>query len=180
MPTMPDRSTGALLAEQVREAHTLLARYFAGFTDETRTRQAQNLPNHAAWSLGHLALTLHRAAERFGDTPGLPESDFIPGDRGDSQRFGTQSVSFGSTPADDALRYPTWQRCREILSTAVERAAATLQRLSDEDLEEEVPWGAGHSPRRQLALRQVFHLGTHCGQLADLRRALGMGSIFGK
>jgi hypothetical protein len=25
----------------------------------------------------------------------------------------------------------------------------------------------------------VFHNGTHCGQLADLRRALGMGSIFG-
>jgi hypothetical protein len=30
-----------------------------------------------------------------------------------------------------------------------------------------------------LAVRMVFHTGTHAGQLADLRRALGLGSIFG-
>jgi hypothetical protein len=29
-----------------------------------------------------------------------------------------------------------------------------------------------------LASRMVFHNGTHCGQVADLRRALGIGSIF--
>jgi len=177
---MADTLIGPLLAEQIRAAHALLARYFGGFTDEMRTRQAANLPNHAAWSLGHLAITLHRAAERFGEQTGLPESDFISGDGGDEGRFGTESVSFGSTPSDDPARYPTWQRCREILAAAVERAARALENLPDDELNAEVQWGAGKSTRRQLALRQIFHLGTHCGQLADLRRALGMGSIFGK
>lgn len=172
-------STGRTLAEQIREAHRLLERYLGGFDDSNHTKHAPHLPNHAAWSLGHLALTLHRAAERFGDEAPLPEADFINGSaEGDADRFGSESVSFGSSPTDDRQRYPTWPRCREILASAVERAGAAVARLDDGQLAVEVQWGGGKSPRSKVALRQIFHLGTHCGQLADLRRALGMGSIF--
>ena len=170
--------TGALFAAQLSEAHALLQRYFGGFDDTNHTTQAQNLPNHAAWCLGHLALTLHRAAERFGDERPVPESDFNAEEAGDPTHFGMESVSFGSTPVDDASRYPTWERCRGILASAVERAATAVGRLDDEQLAVEVPWGGGKSPRSKVAVRQIFHLGTHCGQLADLRRALNMGSIF--
>lgn len=176
---MATTSTGRMLSEQIREAHALFGRYLGGFDDVNHTRQAPHLPNHAAWSLGHLALTLHRAAELFGDEGGLPEADFIRGAAdGDQDRYGTESVSFGSTPTADPRRYPSWARCREILISAVERGAGAVARLDDEQLEQEVPWGAGKSRRRQLALRQIFHFGTHCGQIADLRRALNMGSIF--
>ncbi len=171
---------GALMARQIRTAHSLLERYLADFDDVTRTRQAQNLPNHAAWCIGHLALTLHVAANLFGDDQPPPESAFIAGDRGDERRFGLESVSFASVPSDDPARYPTWPRCLEILSSAVERAAAAVAKLSEEELQVEVPWGGGQSTREKIAVRQVFHLGTHCGQIADLRRALGMGSVFGK
>jgi hypothetical protein len=171
--------TGEIFAAQIREAHGLLERYFGRFDDSNHTKQAPNLPNHAAWCLGHLALTLHRAAERFGDERPVPESDFIAASvDGDERRFGTETVSFGSAPTDEPQRYPSWERCRQILASAVERAAAAVEKLDDQALAVEVPWGGGKSPRSKVAVRQIFHLGTHCGQIADLRRALNMGSIF--
>jgi hypothetical protein len=39
-------------------------------------------------------------------------------------------------------------------------------------------WGKSQVPLWSMASRMIFHNGTHCGQLADLRRALGLGSIF--
>src|SRR5256885_8582910 len=42
------------------------------------TAQPPGLPNHLAWSLGHLALAMHRAAERIDGAP-VPGGDFAPG-----------------------------------------------------------------------------------------------------
>jgi hypothetical protein len=65
-----------LLAEAVRESRNLLARYLKGFDDTNHTKQAPGLPNHVAWTLGHLSLTMYRTAEKLNGTP-PPESDFI-------------------------------------------------------------------------------------------------------
>ena len=59
------------LAEGVVTSRTLVARYFPGFTDSNHTKQAPGLPNHFAWQMGHLALTMYRIAEKF-DGRGLP------------------------------------------------------------------------------------------------------------
>ena len=109
----------------VRQSRDLLVRYFRGFDDSNRTRQAANLPNHIAWTLGHLAITMHRTAERI-DGQELPTSEFLTADGrgGDANRFDTEAVSFGSTPIDDPAIYPTWSRCLAIFDAAINRLAA--------------------------------------------------------
>jgi hypothetical protein len=63
----------------VVQSRDLLKRYLRGFDDSNSTLQAPGLPNHLAWTLGHLAINLHRTAERFDKQP-LPASDFITAD----------------------------------------------------------------------------------------------------
>ncbi|MBL8763887.1 MAG: DinB family protein [Phycisphaerae bacterium] len=175
-----------VLARSVRESVTLTSRYLAGFDDTNVTRQATNLPNHVAWSLGHLAVTMHRAAERIDGRP-IPPDQFIAGDpaapdrgaRGDRARFHTDSVGFGSLPTDDPSRYPSLARSVEIFTLAAERLAAAVRAANDADLDVTTPWGQGETPKWALVMRMVFHNGDHAGQIADLRRALGFRSIFG-
>ena len=170
---------GEILARGVNDSKALLARYLNGFTDANHTRQAPGLPNHAAWCLGHCALTMHRASEKL-DGRTLPESHFILNQsRGDADRFGTESICFASTPVDDPAAYPGLSRCVTIFDAACDRLASAARTAPEARLDEQVKWGAGEATLESLVLRMVFHNGTHCGQITDLRRALGLGSIFG-
>jgi hypothetical protein len=167
-----------MLAQQIRDSQLLLMRYAKGFNTDNRTRQAQSLPNHFAWTLGHLALTLHRTAEKI-DGRALPDCDFVKSDGrgGDNDRFDSESVCYGSKPLADSSLYPSDSRCISIFETAVERCANAFCNATDAQLDSRIQWGPTEVPLWTLAGRMVFHNGTHTGQLADLRRALGMGSI---
>lgn len=167
-----------MIANAVEASRLSLLRYVAGFDDTTHTRPAVNLPNHCAWNLGHCALTMHRAAEKMDGLP-LPASDFIEkASRGDAARFGTESVAFGSTPIADPAAYPSLERCIAIFDAACGRLGTAVRGVSDERLHEEVPWGNMKLPLYLLAMRLVGHNGIHAGQIADLRRAFAMKSIF--
>lgn len=170
-----------ILADSVLASAVLLSRYLVGFGDHNRTKQAPGLPNHAAWCLGHLALTMHRACERFGAEAVLPPSDFLVGTlRGNADHFGTESIGFGSTPADDPSAYPIWARTLAIFDTATQRLVHTVRSADDAAIAKPTPFFGGATlPAWHAVPRAVFHNGTHCGQIADLRRALGMGPIFG-
>ncbi len=50
-----------------------------------------------------------------------------------------------------------------------------IRSAGDAGLARPVQWGGSTITARDLAMRMVFHNGTHCGQLVDLRRALGLG-----
>ncbi|MDX2016822.1 MAG: DinB family protein [Planctomycetota bacterium] len=167
------------LADAVLLSRMLLERYLAGFDDTNHTRQAPGLPNHAAWNLGHLALTMHRVAAMFDGAP-MPEADLRAGDAHDRTptHFWTESIAFGSAPTADAARYPAWIRCREIFAGACERLASVTRSASDEKLASLVPWGGTQVTLGALVARMTFHNGMHAGQIADLRRALGLKSIF--
>lgn len=166
------------LAESVLQSRGLFMRYMAGFDDSNYTRTAEHLPNHAAWVLGHCALTMHRAAERVDGR--LQTGDaFVDGAAGDGSRFGTESVAFGSDPRSAETKYPGYRRCVEIFGSAADRLAGALRSCPEGRLDEPVPFFGGMSlPRWNAAPRIVFHNGTHCGQIVDLRRALGMSPIF--
>lgn len=169
------------LADGIQACKALTARYFPGFDDSNRTRQAPGLPNHFAWNLGHCALTMHRVAGLVaGDASAeLPASDFIPGAaRGDAARFGTESVAFGSRPADDPGAYPAFARCVAIYDAACDRFASAVRTAPESRLDEPVKWGPAEIPLYMLAMRMIFHNGDHLGQIADLRRALGFKPIF--
>lgn len=168
------------LAEAVRSTIALVERYLKGFDDSNHTRQAAGLPNHVAWSLGHLALTMHRVAAMVDGGP-LPAAEFTDGKTGTGGadgRFGAESVAFGSTPSGDASHYPSMMRCIAIFRGAVERLARACEGASDEQLGREFPWGQAKLPWRVLVSRMIYHNGMHTGQIADLRRAFGMPSVF--
>jgi hypothetical protein len=171
------------IAEGVLSTKPGMARYLVAFDDTSHTRQAPNLPNHVAWCLGHLALTMHRVCEKIRPGHALPASDFIEGGTkaggGDTRRFATESVSFGSQPVADAKQYPGLARSMEIYDAAVEAVADAIRATPDADLGTLVDWGAGMQlPKYLIALRMIGHNGMHIGQIADLRRALGFKSIF--
>ncbi len=179
-----------LLAESVLTTKQLVARYLAGFTDEMRAKQATNLPNHAAWCLGHCALTMHRLSEKVDAKP-FPASDFAPTASGTSPIFGAvgaavtppttftvEAVAFGSAPSSEASAYPHLARCVEIFNAAADRLAAAARASTDTQFNQLIKWGPIESPWWSLVMRMVFHNGFHTGQIADLRRALGLKSIF--
>lgn len=173
-----------LLADAVATSRVLLLRYLAGFDEANRTAQAPNLPNHVIWTLGHLSLTMLRAAERVKgfDTPRpLPESDWETGDgtKGDVMRFDTESVAFKSTPSPASSIYPSLARGLEIFERATGMLAETVRKASDAALDRGTKWGAMPVKVSDVVARMVFHNGTHCGQIADLRRALKMGTVLG-
>jgi len=167
------------LAESVLQSRGLLMRYLAGFDDSNHTRSAPGLPNHVAWILGHCALTMHRAAEKLEDGAQIDDAFIRGSDTGDDRRFGTESVSTGSNPNAGGARFPGLARCIEIFSASADRLAGTLRGIPDAKLDEAVPFfGGALMPRWSVAPRIVFHNGTHCGQIADLRRVLGLKPIF--
>lgn len=178
---MPDPVT---LAAAVRGSGPLLRRFLDGFDDDNRTKQAHGLPNHVSWSLGHLALTMHRAADYvagYTEPQKLPTSDWIHGDgtAGDPSRYDTESVCFGSSPVSDPARYPRMGRSVEIFDASLERLAAEASALSPASMGREIRWGGSVLTPPQLVHRIVFHNGMHAGQIADLRRAINMPAVLG-
>lgn len=167
------------LAESVLHSRGLLSRYLVGFDDSNHTVTAPGLPNHLAWILGHCALTMHRAAERVDGRERL-DGSFIPdAGTGDGRRFGAESVAFGSDPRATGVTFPGHLRCAEIFADATERLASALRQAPEPSLDELVLFFGGVAlPRWMVAPRIIFHNGMHCGQIADLRRALGLKPIF--
>lgn len=170
---------GHLLAQGILSSRDLLERFFSNFDDSNRTRQAPHLPNHFAWTLGHLAMIQNRMAERLDKQP-LPADQFIEGaPRGDSTRFSVESVAFKSEPVDDPNAYPTFDRCLVIWRASIDRIARAYENADDATLDTMTPWGQNQIPIWAMAQRMAFHNGTHAGQLADLRRALGFPRVLG-
>jgi hypothetical protein len=183
------------IAEAILASRVLFHRYLVGFDDTNHTRQGMDMPNHVAWCLGHCALTLHRGIERIDREP-LPEGDFFspPADlvgktpgpqisRGNGAvaaptRYDTETVAFQSVPTDNPGLYPRFGRCVEIFDGACNRYAHVVRALPEERLDTMIQWGQIQIPIWASGLRLAFHNGQHCGQISDLRRAMGMKSIF--
>jgi hypothetical protein len=97
----------------------------------------------------------------------------------DRGHFDIESVSFGSrSPSDQYHHWPTLQRSRLVFESACDTLAGVVRGLSDADLDRLIPWGTMQIPIWSAVTRMIFHNGTHTGQIADLRRALAMKSIF--
>ncbi len=181
--TTPD-PRAIVLANALETTLPLFTRFLAGFNDTNHTHQAPGMPNHAAWTLGHLALYHHRATDRllgFDDPQPLPESDFIAGDgrSGTIDKIDTQSVCYGSMPEDNPALYPSFDRLLDIHERAWNRLINETRNADTAMLDRKVPWGNAPFPADALVVRMMMHMGTHAGQITDLRRGLGMPSVIG-
>jgi hypothetical protein len=109
---------------------------------------------------------MHRGAEKL---------------RGKAMALGwdPEPFAFGSKPTGDAAAYPRLKVMVERYRAAHVTLADAVREAGEEGLQRQVPWGASGNmvSGLELALRMLFHNGTHCGQIVDLRRALGLPSV---
>jgi hypothetical protein len=164
------------LADAVLACKGLSARFLPGFTEENRTAQAEHLPNHVMWTLGHVSLYLHDAAGRIDGRP-RPESDFGPDAGKGAGRYTDSAIGFDSKPVNDPARYPSLTRGVAIFNAACDRLATAAGQADDATLAKKIDWFGMQIPLAQLVTRVMFHVGVHTGQILDLRRGLGFDRV---
>ena len=167
------------LALAVTASKEMFMMFMTGFNDDNHTKQADYIPNHVAWTLGHCAMYMQKAIEHIQDGYSLPETDFVTGDgtSGTKTHFDTESICFGSTPEDNPALYPGYDRAVDIFCNAAQSLSDAITKADDQCLDKDVNWGMGSIKFYALLQRLSFHNSNHSGQITNLRRALDLGSI---
>lgn len=145
----------------LRHAHHLVT----GLTPEQCVAQPGNLVNHPTWTIGHLALTSSVVMMELGADPSIP-ADWM-------ERF------FPGAPiAASVGDYPPMEELMRHLESAHGRLSDLLPTVSDDALNAAPTVEAVQ--RRFTAVGQFVayamtaHEGVHLGQIADVRRSLGL------
>ena len=133
----------------------------ADLSDAQMLEQPPDAPNHALWTLGHLAHSCEGIAVELGVNPWLPE-DW-------EALFG-----FGSVPRTDADSYPTKDEMLALLDESSSRLADALRALSEVDLARALPDEDLPTMMHLLVQVVVAHTAYHAGQLGAWRRSLGL------
>jgi uncharacterized damage-inducible protein DinB len=136
----------------------------ADLSDEELVLQPPGVPNHAAWTLGHVIHSCEAMAGELGVEPWLP-TDW-------ESKFG-----YGSSPAALVQERPSKAALLAALAEASHRLWTALLRLDETALAEPLPDERVREmlPTKGDAILQVVaaHTAFHAGQLAAWRRAIG-------
>jgi hypothetical protein len=136
----------------------------ADLSDEEMLRQPAGVPNHAAWTIGHVVFSCQEMAAELG------VGSWLPADWGTN--FG-----YGSAPGSVDPRYATKPVLLGLLQDAGERLRVALLRIDESTLANPLPDEKAREimPTIGHALLQVVaaHAAFHAGQLAAWRRAIG-------
>ena len=141
---------------------------------EQMVSQPDGVVNHPAWTLGHLA----QSSDQLGRTLGL-ESTF--------PEAWKEALRTGGTPSGDASRFPPKAALLAELAAQHERVAGAIEAAEPAVLSATL---AREHPSERMRQRfptlgdyLVFligsHEGSHLGQIAAWRRAMGLGSATG-
>lgn len=136
----------------------------ADLADEELTLQPRGVPNHAAWTVGHIVHSWQAIGAELGAASWLPHD-------------WETSFGYGTSPAAIETRHASKAALAASLVEANERLRAVLLELDATRLPEPLP----RADARELfastgdALLQlvVAHTAFHAGQLAAWRRAIG-------
>ncbi len=133
------------------------------------THQPSPGTNHPAWITGHLIDTMGFVATLTGATYQSPE--------GWSGLFG-----MGSTPSDDAAKYPDKAALLAELDKSVAAVMPSLESISAEALAAQMPDEGFRKMMPTVGDGLTFlingHITMHIGQLSAWRRACGMPPLF--
>ena len=136
----------------------------ADLTDDEMVLQPPGVPNHGAWTLGHIIFSCEQMARELGAEPWLS---------GDWElKFG-----YGSKPSPLTSVYPAKFGALEVLEDARQRLRAALLGIAEDTLTRPLPDEEARAilPTIADALVQIVaaHTAFHAGQLAAWRRAIG-------
>lgn len=135
---------------------------------DKHTYQPSITDNHVIWTLGHLALTdewLHSMLDpSFKST--LPES--------------YKTLFYGSKCEGDPKTYPTYAEVKKHFDAThdafIKAAKAATDQTLNASLKEK---SGGFADDGFDALNKgMWHEGWHCGQIAGIRKALGLKPVF--
>lgn len=136
----------------------------ADLSDEDIVLQPPGVPNHAAWTLGHIIYSCQAMAAELGVEP------WLPGDW--ESQFG-----YGSSPTAVATQRPAKAALLAALAEASHRLQRALSEMNETALAEPLPDLKAREilPTKGHAMLQVVaaHTAYHAGQLAAWRRAIG-------
>ena len=137
-------------------------------SDRQMVEQPAGVPNHAAWTLGHIIYGCQEMAGALGIEEWLP--------REWPTLFGTDTI-----PLADVSRYPNKSALLALLKESASRLenallatneSALAQPLPDEQCREILPT-MGHALLQVMAAHTAFH----AGQLSVWRRAIGLRPV---
>jgi hypothetical protein len=120
--------------------------------------------NHTAWIIGHIAWADSLFARKLGGRPATVPENW-------HERFGT-----GSTPRSDRSAYPSADELRTTFGRTREELMRWLRSLSADELLKPLPeaYRGFASCPGTLGVSLAWHEGLHSGQLAVIRRTLGL------
>lgn len=120
--------------------------------------------NHLLWQLGHLAKATNWAAN-------LISADIEPYPQAMGKLFGG-----GSAPVSDASAYPTFAEVWAMFNKSYEALLDLVDSTPDAALDEPLPAESSYAAPNKFGLFAftAWHEGFHAGQIASLRKALGL------
>ena len=133
------------------------------------TFQATAADNHLLWTLGHMAVSDEWILAMLSGKPNpLPESY--------GKLFG-----YGSTVSASADAYPQLFEINRHFEESRSHLLEWLEEADDAKLGQKFEGGEGFAETALEAIqKEAWHEGWHTGQLATLRRALGLKPAFGE
>jgi hypothetical protein len=160
-------STKAHALELLDFTHGLLNQMIDGVPADKATFQVHPTSNHVLFTVGHLACTYNWLSGALdptnATTPKLPETykALFTGD---------------CKPSADPARYPALAEVRRNYDDAFSAFRKLVDGLRDSDLWSKPATDTGGfcSSKIDAAYKCAWHDGWHLGQVADLRRALGI------
>ncbi len=165
-PSSGGRATVDQLVASIRFAATYADNQLNAIPDEHALTQLAGADNHTAWTLGHQAISrAWFASSLSGTMPQMPESY--------NALFGMKS-----TPATDPGMYPPLDELRSHYNSALQALLGALAALTDADLASPSIGDSGGflTTKLDAAVKAAWHEGWHGGQVATLRRGLGIAA----
>jgi hypothetical protein len=134
-------------------------------TEEESLVRIDRIPNHIRWQVGHMVYSNGFALTQLGD-----------GDM-DWRKYG-KIFGGGSVIAGDPSVYPSIAELMKTLIGFYDRELELLEKLSDNDLNKDVGEEGKPMPAWKRFSFMCMHDFYHCGQIVQIRRALGHGRPF--
>ena len=146
-----------------------LERLYSDFPKDKLCHQPFPGANHALWTMGHLATADEHFLQKIGNRPTTKFNDL-------------QSIFFmKSTPSPNLKDYPPFEDVQTYFRDARERLVAYFRSLTPEQLSEPLDSQMKQfAADRAMLMRSIaWHEGFHTGQLAVIRKSLGLNPAFG-
>ncbi|MCG8409608.1 MAG: DinB family protein [Phycisphaerales bacterium] len=125
--------------------------------------------NHAMWIMGHLACTDEFFMNKLGDRP--------------FNRFGDWEKIFfmGSKPSPNASDYPSANEVRETMANNREQLVSWVKPWDESKLLSPLPGDLRNfaTSHASWISTLAWHEGMHTGQLAAIRKSLGLTPVLG-